>query len=134
MADIAGVKVLVVDDTPINLMVAEELFGSLGADVETSNNGRRAIQMVKRRRYGMIFMDYLMPEFDGVEATKEIRALADSAENEADAEYFAKVPIIALTGDKDEESKKLFIEAGMNDYVEKPIAMEALTSVIDRWL
>lgn len=132
-----GVKVLFVDDTPINLMIAEEMLSPLKMDVSTSTTAERAIAMVKKVKYDIIFMDYMMPTMDGVEATKIIRNLAVEEENAGNsqmAEYFRKVPVIALTGDASDDTKNRFMMAGIDDFAEKPISLPNLKKILIKWV
>lgn len=129
-----NIKVLVVDDTPINLMIAEEVLTTMGVSVDTSTSGTRALQMVKRFKYDFVFMDYRMPNMDGVELTKEIRALEKGyrvmGENEM-AEYIRKLPIIALTGDTSDEAYEAFMVAGASGFTDKPINPEQVQKIFE---
>lgn len=123
--DISGVHVLVVDDTEINLEIAKEIFEMFDVEADTAESGSKALDMLKKTRYDMIFTDYFMPEMDGIELTRKIRELEGS--------YFADVPVIALTGDTSEESKLKFKEAGINDFIEKPIDPQKLGKLTEKW-
>lgn len=125
-------RVLIVDDTEINLMIAQELLEPLGMDIETANSGIRALELIKDNTYHAIFMDYMMPTCDGVETTRRIRALAQAMPEKAS--YFLNVPIIALTGDTSEETKQAFTAAGINDFTEKPIEYAKIVGLLKKWL
>lgn len=122
---IVGTKVLVVDDTEINLEIAKDILEMFEVDADTAESGEKALEMLKDTRYDIIFTDYFMPEMDGIELTRRIRALDD--------DYFAKVPVIALTGDCTDETKQKFEEVGINDYLEKPIDPAKLSKIIEFW-
>lgn len=124
-------RVLVVDDVMTNLKVAEGLLLPYRLDVDLCNGGASAIETVKNTaagRYDLIFMDHKMPGIDGVEAVRQIRALAKE-----DA-YFGNVPIIALTANAVSGTKEMFLENGFNDYLAKPINTVRLNAILERWI
>jgi signal transduction histidine kinase/DNA-binding response OmpR family regulator/HPt (histidine-containing phosphotransfer) domain-containing protein len=139
-------RLLIVDDIAINLKVAEGLLSPYNAIVDTCPGGAEAVEMVKRNRYDLVFMDHMMPEVDGIEATAAIReweALTMSSEQLAGgkiAESSEKrvmrsaVPIIALTANAVVGMKETFIEKGFNDFLSKPIDTSMLDEIIDRWI
>ena len=122
--DISGIKVLVVDDTDINLEIAKEVFEMLGASADTAESGVDAINMLYENEYDLIFTDYIMPEMSGTEFTRKVRDLNES---------FSDIPVIALTGDISEEARKEFEQAGINDYIEKPINIQKLGTITKKW-
>ena len=119
-------RILVVDDNATNLQVAQGLMSPYRMQIDTSTSGFEAIEMVKKTRYDAIFMDHMMPEMDGVEAARYIRAL--------DGSYFKEVPIIALTANAMSDAREQFLQAGMNDFVAKPIEMRELHRVIRKYI
>lgn len=119
-----GVKALIVDDTAINLKVASYMLEKYGMTVDTALSGQEAINKVKENDYDIIFMDHMMPEMDGVEATKHIRSLGDK---------YKDMTIIALTANATNEAKDMFFEEGFQDFVAKPIDNKVLNQVINRW-
>ncbi|MCR5664642.1 MAG: response regulator, partial [Oscillospiraceae bacterium] len=119
-------RILVVDDNTTNLQVARGLMSPYRMQIDVSSSGFEAIEMVKKTRYDAIFMDHMMPEMDGIEAARLIRSL--------DGEYFKQVPIIALTANAMSDARGQFIEAGMNDFVAKPIEMQELHRVIKKYI
>ena len=130
-------KILIVDDTEINLMIVEGLLEPLHAKVETADSGMRALELIQKNKYDIIFMDYMMPYMDGVETTRRVRELAEKAASSGDAalsEYYKSVPIIALTGDPSEETREKFKLAGIDDFTEKPILVENLKKLLLKWL
>ncbi|MCL2147071.1 MAG: ATP-binding protein [Synergistaceae bacterium] len=122
----ADTKVLAVDDNSGNITVIIGLLGRHGIVPQTASNGVEAIEMIKANKYDLVFMDYMMPEMDGVEATKIIRMLND--------DYYKKLPIIALSANAVAGAKELFFNSGMNDCVLKPINTGDLNRALIRWL
>lgn len=120
-------SVLIVDDTLINLNVAEALVSGTGLTVHTVDNGQDAIQQYQEQRHSLILMDCLMPGIDGYETTAAIRDYEQ-------AHNLESVPIVALTASALQETKELCIEAGMNDFLTKPFNTEVLISTIFWWL
>ncbi|MDL2258803.1 response regulator [Eubacteriales bacterium OttesenSCG-928-K08] len=116
------VNFLVVDDNEINLIIAEELLRGYGASVDTADSGASAIEKVKNKSYDIVFMDHMMPEMDGVDATKLIRALP--------FETCRNVPIVALTANVVGDVKDMFLESGMNDFLSKPIDQREVERVL----
>ena len=119
-------KILIVDDNAINRMVAAGLLAPFQMQIDMAESGKMALSMVQEKKYDLIFMDHIMPDMDGIETTKNIRAL--------DGSYYKALPIIALTADAMTESQKLFAEASMNGFVAKPIDMAQITRVLLQWL
>ncbi|GHU93699.1 hypothetical protein FACS1894208_03580 [Clostridia bacterium] len=115
-------RVLIVDDISTNLMVAEGLVGPYKMLVDTAVNGFEAVDMAASRKYDLIFMDHMMPKMDGLEATARIRAAGNDT------------PIVALTANAIYGVRDMFIRAGMNDLVTKPIELRRLNEVLERWL
>jgi CheY-like chemotaxis protein len=142
----------VVDDIDINLMVAEGLLSPYQAAVDTCTNGLQAIELVKHNDYDIVFMDHMMPEMDGIEATALIRAWEKEQEQHAvDSMSFAEgetqrylrkqipnrhmpVPVIALTANAVVGMKEMFIENGFNDFLSKPIDVSKMDEILDRWI
>lgn len=119
-------KVLVADDNEINRMVVEEMLRPYGMQIDTAINGRQAVDMVKQKKYDIVFMDHIMPEMDGIEAVKAIRGL--------EGDYYKEIPVIALTANAAEEQQKEYIQAGMDDYICKPVDMEEISRKIRKWI
>ena len=117
-----GEKVLIVDDTEINLMVMEELLTPLNLSVTCTDCGEKALEIIDHESFSIIFMDYIMPGKNGIETTKDIR------------ERGIETPIIALTGDTEEETKKEFILAGSNDILSKPVEYEKMKNLLNLYL
>ena len=118
-------KVLIVDDNAVNLTVAEGLLEPLRMQVDTAGGGKEAIEQISKEHYDIVFMDHMMPEIDGVEATHIIRRLHPEYDD---------VPIIALTANAVEGTKEMFCREGMNDFVAKPIELRLMVAKVRQWL
>ncbi len=116
-------RVLVVEDNEINQMVAKEILEKLGAKVDFASNGREALS-VAQKNHDVILMDIQMPEMDGYQATRALRRNKE----------FAEKPIIAMTAGVFKEDKERCFQAGMNDFVMKPVTPESLLSVLKKWV
>jgi len=125
-------RFLIVDDISTNLKVAEGLLSPYNAKIDTCLSGAEAIELVKRNRYDLIFMDHMMPEMDGIEATAAIRKL--ETKNAVPENNGKQIPIIALTANAVVGMKEMFIEKGFNDFISKPIDVSKLDEIVDRWL
>ncbi len=114
-------KALIVDDNLLNLKVAARLIEQAGLEVETVMSGYECIARVKDIIYDVIFMDIMMPEMDGVETFKKLR------------ESGVNIPIIALTADAEAGAKEKYLDVGFDDYISKPIMMNELERVLDKY-
>ena len=121
-------KALMVDDINTNLKVASGLMLPYKMQVDLCNSGFEAIDRIKLREYDIIFMDHKMPEMDGIETTARIRAMGESDE------YYANVPIIALTANAVSGMRETFLSSGFNDYLTKPIDTIKLNSTLEKWI
>lgn len=119
-------KILIVDDSKINLKIAVGLMKPLGMETDTARSGYQALNMVQKKKYDMIFMDHMMPGMDGVETTKRLRQLPES--------YLETVPVIAFTANAMKEAERSFYAAGMNGFIPKPIDVEHLYKTVYKWL
>ena len=129
-----GAKALIVDDTEMNLMVMRNMLKHLGMTAVTAGSGEAAMELVGEDTFQAIFMDYMMPGMDGVETTDRIRKLASEQSDEGRGAYYKSVPIIALTGDVSEKTQELFRIAGINDFIEKPVAFDKVKKSLLKWL
>ncbi|MDR1622312.1 MAG: response regulator [Synergistaceae bacterium] len=120
------VKVLVVDDNAINLTVALGYLQRHDIKADTSESGAKAIDMVQAKPYDLVFMDHMMPEMDGMETMERIRALPDQRCRE--------VPIVVLSANAIAGMEQTFLEAGMSDFLSKPIDPLKLNRVLIDWL
>jgi len=117
-------RVLVADDNMINRKVAARMLEKLGCHVHVATTGKDAVEMLSRFSYDLVFMDCLMPEMDGFEATDEIRRL------EAGKRH---VPIVAMTALATEKDSKQCLATGMDDCLDKPVTLEAFRTALGRW-
>jgi signal transduction histidine kinase/CheY-like chemotaxis protein/HPt (histidine-containing phosphotransfer) domain-containing protein len=121
---IQGAHVLLVEDNELNQEVSTALLNHAGLIVDLAVDGAVAVKMVRQRDYDVVLMDMQMPVMDGLTATREIRK----------DPRFKKLPIIAMTANAMSSDRELCIEAGMNDYVAKPIDPEALIAALVKWI
>lgn len=119
-------KILIADDNIMNCKMALRILEPLQWETNTAENGKVALEMIARDTYDLVLMDHMMPVMDGVEAVRRLRAMEGS--------YYGKLPVIALSASTEEGTERLFLDAGMNDYVAKPIQAERLYQVLQRWL
>jgi len=119
-----GRQVLVVDDNSVNQKVAARLLTRLGCRVDLAVSGREAVTLVTQQPYDVVFMDCMMPDMDGYEATQAIRQLAGPV---------ARTPIVAMTANAMQGDKERCLAAGMDDYLSKPVQPELLQAMLERW-
>ena len=123
LADTIPLDILLAEDNPVNRKVAHGYLERLGYKAATANNGREALAAVKEQRFNLVFMDLQMPELDGLDATRAIRA-----ECHQDNQPF----IVALTANAMPGDRERCLDAGMNDYLTKPVKLEDLLGIIQR--
>jgi len=119
--------ILLVEDNPINQMVATEYLEGLGCSITPAGNGIEALKQIEQQQFDLILMDCQMPEMDGFEATAAIRNLESQNKIE-------RVPIIAFTANAMQGDKDKCIDAGMDDYISKPVNQNALEDMLCKWL
>ena len=126
-------KMLLVEDTPLNIKLVTKLLTPLGHTVVVAENGKLAVDAVKRESFDVVLMDVQMPVMDGLEATKEIRKW-ESGNNQQST--IQRVPIVAMTAYAVKGDKEKCLEAGMDGYISKPIKikeiMPAIKSIIEK--
>jgi len=125
-ASFKGIRALVVDDEPMNLVVATGLFGEYGMIIDTAGSGMEAISKFRNGDYDVVFMDHMMPEMDGVKAMKLIRAAA--------SELNRSVIVIALTANAVSGAREMFIAEGFDGFIAKPIIISDFEHVLQREL
>ncbi|MDR1136048.1 MAG: response regulator [Clostridiales Family XIII bacterium] len=119
------VRVLVVDDNSINLKIAAAYLARHGIKADTAESGAAALRRIKDGKYDLIFMDHMMPEMDGLETARRILEMGGE---------YADTPIIALSANAVSGARETFLEAGMKDFISKPIDPIALNKALVRWL
>jgi CheY-like chemotaxis protein len=119
-----GARVLLAEDNEVNLEVALAMLHGIGLSVDVAVNGRQAIDMAASARYDLALMDMQMPEVGGLEATRAMRKLPGWRDR----------PILALTANAFEEDRIACAEAGMSDFITKPMDVQALYESLLRWL
>ena len=126
--DLSYARVLVVDDYPTNLDVASGMLKKYKMQVDCVQSGQAAIDLIKAEEhiYDAIFMDHMMPEMDGIEAVKIIRAL--------DSEYARTVPIVSLTANALAGNEEMFLDKGFNAFLSKPINILKLDIIVKKWI
>jgi two-component system sensor histidine kinase/response regulator len=120
-------RILVVDDNSINLKVALKMLNVYGLNTGTATNGQEAVQMLSTKPFDLVLMDIQMPIMDGYEATARIRDPNSSVRAH-------DIPIIAMTANAMKGDKEKCLQAGMEDYISKPIDPNELQSLLDKWL
>ncbi len=123
-------RILLVEDNKVNQLVAKGILKKSGVNIDIAVNGVKALEMLNQKQdkaYHLIFMDCQMPEMDGYEASRQIRAGKCG-------ELYQTVPIVAMTANAMEGDKEKCLAAGMNDYLSKPIHPELVTEKLVRWL
>lgn len=119
------VRVLIVDDNEVNLQVASGLMRPYYMNIDCALSGKLALMMMESGSYDLVFMDHMMPEMDGVEALKLIRALKSPQKD---------IPVIALTANVTRGAQDLFLQSGFNDFLSKPIDTVRLNMILKKWL
>jgi signal transduction histidine kinase/CheY-like chemotaxis protein len=111
-------SILIAEDNLINQKVAQSIFKNIGYEIEIAKNGLEAVQMMEESNYDVVFMDLLMPEMDGYQATSEIRKAGYT------------LPVIAMSADETDETRAAAFEAGMNEYLMKPARVERIKQLL----
>ena len=119
-------RVLLAEDNPVNQKVAVSIISKLGLHIDVANDGIEALAAIYNENYSLILMDCNMPNMDGYETTRQIRALPDSNR--------AQIPIIAMTANSQASDKQQCLEVGMNDFIAKPFKVEHLHELLQKWL
>jgi CheY-like chemotaxis protein/HPt (histidine-containing phosphotransfer) domain-containing protein len=120
-----GARVLLVEDNPVNQDVAIGMLEQLGCEVVLATDGQNAVDMSRREKYDIVLMDCQMPTMDGYEATRRLKR---------DGSLNAPTPIVALTANAMDGDREKCLEAGMDDYVSKPVRTQVLSHMIEKWV
>lgn len=118
--------ILVAEDNEANALLIARQLARLGYEATVVADGAEALAAIERGRYALVLMDCQMPGVDGFEATRAIR--------EAEAGTGRRLPVVAVTASATERDREACFEAGMDDFVTKPVLLEALAAVVDRWV
>jgi signal transduction histidine kinase/CheY-like chemotaxis protein len=124
LAALRGARILLVEDNDINQQVARELLEDAGLVVDVADNGQIALELVQKFSYDLVFMDMQMPVMDGVTATREMRK----------QERLEHLPIVAMTANAMEQDRRKCMDAGMNDFLIKPINPQDMWTILVRWV
>lgn len=116
--------ILLAEDNPVNQMVTGKLLEKLGCNYVVVSNGNECLDRLKNDHYDLILMDCLMPEMDGLEATRKIRSSGG---------HCADIPIIALTAKAMTSDEQACMDAGMSDYIDKPVSLERMKKLLSEW-
>ena len=123
-------RILLCDDNSINQKVAARIVQQLGYEPDLAANGREALEALSQKPYDLIFMDVMMPEMDGLEATRAIRKLQQKGEME---HFKSRIVIVAMTAQAMQGDREKCLEAGMDDYLAKPVRPTDVRAIIERW-
>ncbi len=121
-----SIRILLAEDNPVNQKVARKMLEKFGYYADTVSNGFEALKALSMIAYDMVLMDVVMPEMDGFEATAQIRNPASKVTNHA-------IPVIAMTAHAMKGDREKCLDAGMDDYISKPIKPDDLLSVVEKW-
>jgi CheY-like chemotaxis protein len=121
-------RVLLVEDNPINQMVAQKMLEKVGLKAVLANNGVEALKALQEQSFDLVLMDCQMPEMDGFDATREIRNL------DIRTLYDQHLPVIAMTANVMSGDRERCLEVGMDDYIGKPVQRDHLEAVLRKWL
>lgn len=129
--DYAGLRILLVEDNDINREVAQALLSRIGVVTDEARDGREAVSLISANTYDLILMDVQMPEMDGLEATRLIRSM-DGSMTGSEVKY-RDIPILAMTANVYEEDRQACLQAGMSDFIAKPVNPKDLYAMIGKW-
>jgi len=126
-------KILAVDDLAANIRFLKELMSPCLVKTYASLSGARAIEMIQKERYDLVFMDILMPEIDGLETISRIRSLGAGRTDDEGA-YFQRLPIVLLSANEIDERDEALARIGVSDCMVKPIVVAKLFDILERLL
>ncbi len=117
-------KILTVEDNPINRRLLERQLEKLGIANVAVSDGRAALELIAKNEFGLVLLDCQMPELDGYQTAAQIRSFEAGR---------SRIPIVAITANTTEDDRRKCLEAGMDDFVPKPISLEILSNIIQKW-
>lgn len=120
------VRILIVDDNELNREIAAGLMEPYEMEIDLAASGKEAIDAVRSKKYDMVFLDHMMPEMDGVETLKRIRTIPGAGPGQ--------LPVAALTANATSDARQMFKAEGFDDFLAKPIEIDKLNDVLERWL
>ena len=126
MADNQSMTILVVDDQQMNIEICSMHLEYYGFSINQALNGKESVHLIENHDIDLVFMDCMMPIMDGYDATRAIRQLSDPNK--------AQVPIIALTAVSNDKNREKCLDAGMSDFISKPLDPDEMENVLKRWL
>jgi CheY-like chemotaxis protein/HPt (histidine-containing phosphotransfer) domain-containing protein len=129
LAERFPLRILVADDNAINLKVAVRILQQLGYQPELAANGREALAVVERQPVDFVFMDVMMPEMDGLEATRHLRERQLSSANN----FSSRIVVVAMTAHAMQGDRERCLSAGMDDYLSKPVRPKDVRAMIEKW-
>lgn len=129
-----GARILLVEDNLTNRDVALTMLEKLGYWADAVTNGRVAVEAVAENNYDLVLMDCQMPEMDGYEATRRIRTRENKKGNKSKKDKGPHIPIVAMTAHAMKGDREKCLDAGMDDYIPKPVDPHMLSEVLDKWL
>jgi PAS domain S-box-containing protein len=126
-SDYSNIRLLLAEDDPINQMVTKSILSKFGYQVDVANNGREVLALLAANDYSLVLLDCMMPEMNGYETIAVIRNNSSNVRNHI-------IPVIALTANAMQEDRDACLAAGMDDYLSKPLEIEKLMKMLDKWI
>ncbi|MDR1165477.1 MAG: response regulator [Deltaproteobacteria bacterium] len=123
---LSGARILVIDDLPTNIEVARAILAEFGCAIDSALSAREGIAKIQKGSYDLVFMDHMMPEMDGLEATRKLKSMEGGR--------FKSLPIVALTANMVSGVRETFLANGFSDFIGKPIDVSVLEKVLARWI
>ncbi len=120
------VRVLVVEDSPLDQLVVCSALRRMGYEPQIANDGAAAVEAIRNQAFDIVFMDVRLPELDGIEAVREIRRVEEARG--------CHTPVIAITSARSDEDREQCLAAGMDEFLAKPLDLEAMCATVERWM
>jgi two-component system, sensor histidine kinase len=132
LAEQIPLKILLAEDNPVNQKLANRIFEKMGYSIDIAANGIEVLEAIQKQSYDLIFMDVQMPEMDGLEATRQVRAMEQSGQTEL-SNLVKSMQIIAMTANAMHDDREKCLASGMNDFIAKPFKVEQIQAAIEKW-